>query len=838
MAMKEDDLQAYSIYELISSTSSHRPYAFRSIEQSQNETAAWQAANPGLRAMRDASPEVLLAFLRNYKEWRGASDRGDDFRLGANMGDALRIAIETTPKPLPGDLVLQLLRNYGSGLSWMLFGFPLRQFLSLLTRDEMTDEIRTELRRILPHYAPTARGKIEPHLEEVRKLIVELIWVEGEKPLDPGRGPWSQIVFDEVKEYDEVARIGWEELLEHCRSLEQTVPGAKWNKRSGELMAALGEAEVAAAMLRWLALGPTPNQPREAISPIEDSAYQKGVIWCLGLRREREVAQAIADFTLACLRKIPMIGAVSQKVGFAGAQALGAMDCTEAVAQLTRLRAKVKYTVALKLIEKSLQQAAERSGLSAEELEDISADGYGLDQEGAKKVILGDATAHLQLATDGSVSVSWWNADGKLLKSPPPHVRKGFSKEIRALGPLAKEIEQAFAAQRFRIESSFLAPRSIPFEHWRQYYVEHPLLGLLGRRLIWAFNDGKGWERSGMWLDGRVCDAYGSPLELAGMEASDGAVSDAFKLRLWHPLTSDAGELQHWSERIFSAAISQPFRQAFREFYEVSEDERQTRMYSNRFAGTYLRQHQLASLCRARGWEYRLMGTDFDGHNVPTRNLPQWKMQAQFHVDLPPDRDAALRSSGLGERSGFGINLFVESDQVRFYRDRHEIAVDEVPAMLYSEVMRDVDLFTSVCAIGEDENWRDEGDRTLGVSGERITLQELSAAVSLRSDMLTRVLPLTPIADRCRLGPSHLEVQGQLGRYRISLASGLAALVTGSGIRWLKIPQKLLTAVRLELGDLPIELDYRTEMILRKAYLLADDWKIDDSEVIRQFMPR
>ena len=835
--MTEADQQAYSIYALMSSASTDRPFAFQSIEQAQSETAAWQAANPGLQAIRNASPEVLLAFLRNYKEWRGATDRGNDFKLGAIMSDALRIAVETAPKPLPGDLVLQLLRNYGSGLSWMLFGFPLRHFLALLTRDEITDEIRAELRRILPHYSPTARGKIEPHLEEVRKLIVELIWVEGEKPLDPGRGPWSQIVFDELKEYEEVAHIGWESLLEHCRSLEQTVPGAKWNRRSRELMAALGEEGVVSAMLRWLALGPTPNQPREAISPIEDSAYQKGVIWCLGLRGEREVAQAIADFTVACLRKIPMIGAVSQKVGFAGVQALGAMDCAEAVVQLTRLRVKVKYTIALELIEKSLQQAAERSGVRTEELEDISVDGYGLDEQGGRKITVRDATAQLQLASDGSVSVSWWNADGKLVKSPPPHVRKAFSKEIRALGSLAKEIEQAYAAQRFRLESSFLAPCSIPLRHWWRYYIEHPLLGFLGRRLIWTFSDGKGWERSGIWLNGRVCDAAGNPLELAGKDVSDEAASDAFKVRLWHPLASDAAEVQRWRERIFSAAIRQPFRQAFREFYQVNDDERQTRMYSNRFAGIYLRQHQLASLCRARGWEYRLMGTDFDGHNVPTRNLPQWNMQAQVHVDLPPDRNATLRNSGLGERSGCGINLFVESDQVRFYRDRHEIAVDEVPAMLYSEVMRDVDLFTSVCAIGEDENWRDEGDRGLGVPGERITMQELSAAVLLRADILARVLPRTRIADRCRLESFDLEVQGKLGRYRISLALGLTALVADSGLRWLKIPQKLLAAVPLELEDVPVELDYRTEMILRKSYLLADDWKIEDPELIRQFMP-
>jgi hypothetical protein len=110
--------------------------------------------------------------------------------------------------------------------------------------------------------------------------------------------------------------------------------------------------------------------------------------------------------------------------------------------------------------------------------------------------------------------------------------------------------------------------------------------------------------------------------------------------------------------------------------------------------------------------------------------------------------------------------------------------------------------------------------------------------VSLRADILTRVLPHTTIADRCRLEPPHLEVQGQLGRYRISLVWGLAAMIADSHVRWLKIPQKLLTAVPPELADLPIDLDYRTEMILRKAYLLANDWKIQDPELIRQLMPK
>jgi hypothetical protein len=62
--------------------------------------------------------------------------------------------------------------------------------------------------------------------------------------------------------------------------------------------------------------------------------------------------------------------------------------------------------------------------------------------------------------------------------------------------------------------------------------------------------------------------------------------------------------------------------------------------------------------------------------------------------------------------------------------------------------------------------------------------------------------------------------------------------VTDKLRRWLKIPQKVLAEVDLNLKDLPIDLDYRTELALRKAYVLADDWKITSPELIRQLMPR
>ena len=829
MNMIEAEKRAFAIYEMIVSTSEDRPFVFSSVEQLLSETAAWKANNPALSDLSRADPQVLLAFLSKSFEWLRAEARtARNIRIIQTLSDAIQQALTAAPQPLPAELVCRLLEDYRRQLSAMThIHFPFRDLLSLLTPCQVTDEIRGELRKLSLYFAPSPTGKSDETRQKIRDRIAALVRVEGERQLEPGRGPWSQMVFDELRAKDEITRAGWEGLLEHCRCLEQTIPGVKWKKRTQELLAILGEAKVVEAMLRWLALGPTPGQPSEARSPIEDSAYQKGVVWCLGMSNRDESALAIAEFGIACLRKVRMLGAVSQKVGFACVQVLGAMECAEAISQLTRLRVKVKYSVARRLIERSLEEAAERSGLTVHELEDISVGSYGLDAQGVTEIVTGDVKATVRMCEDGTAHVFWHDAEGERTKSAPSRIKKAFPQKVRSVALLVKELQQAYLAQRARLESTFIRPTGMPMNHWRQHFIEHAVLGLLGRKLIWVFSDHQGSETSGVWSNGEITNASGEPVDLGMAE----------KVTLWHPLSSERVEVERWRERIFAANIRQPFRQAFREFYEVTDGERQTKMYSNRFAGVLMRQHQFASLCRTRGWDYRLMGAGFDGFNVPSKKLDPWNMHVKFYVDLPPDRDASLRESALGEQSGAGINMFVGSDQVRFYRDSREVAIDEVPVILYSEVMRDIDLFTSVCAVGDDETWSDQGDRGTGALSEPSSAPEFSAIIALRTEMLSRVLPHTPIRDRCKIQKAWLEVRGHLGNYRIALGWGAAALVTESEARWLKIPPSILEDVSLDLSVIPIELDHRTEMVLRKAYVLADDWRISSPELVRQLMP-
>ena len=448
--MTEPEKQAVAIYEMIVASSARRPMAFRTMEQLQRETAAWKANHPAFLELDRAEPDVLLAFLAQCFAWlRAEAHLAQNHAACGTLAEAIQAVLTRVPKPLPETLVEHLFSEYCGEMGTMAhLYFPIRQLILTLSKEQVTDEIRSHLRKLHLRLAPSPNGKIEPGTKKFRDEIAELIRTDGEIQLEPGRGPWSQIVFDEIKTKEEIARAGWEGLLEHCRDLEQTVPGAKWKKRSRELITILGESEVFPTMLRWLALGPTPGQPPEARSPIEDSPYQKGVVWCLAQRNDGGTARAIADFGIACLRKIALLGAVSQKVGFACAQALGEMECGEAVAQLTRLRAKVKYTVARRLIEKSLQQAAERSGLTVQALEDISVGDYGLDAQGRAEIAVGDAKAIVRLRDDGSVTVGWHGADGKPAKAAPSPIKKAYPKEVRSVASLAKELEQVYFAQR------------------------------------------------------------------------------------------------------------------------------------------------------------------------------------------------------------------------------------------------------------------------------------------------------------------------------------------------------------------------------------------------------
>ena len=92
---------------------------------------------------------------------------------------------------------------------------------------------------------------------------------------------------------------------------------------------------------------------------------------------------------------------------------------------------------------------------------------------------------------------------------------------------------------------------------------------------------------------------------------------------------------------------------------------------SARFANQRLRQHQLAALCRERGWTFRLMG-GFDGSNAPQKSLPVYSLEVVFDVNLP---------DGLATMTEAGIYTHVMSGTMRFTRGGSPVALAKVPSL-------------------------------------------------------------------------------------------------------------------------------------------------------------
>src|SRR6266567_202666 len=102
--------QALTIYEAICATSGDRPFSFHTVGQMYRDIAAWQANNPALVTLRQASPEVQTAFLNQSVEWlKAESQDHSSFRVISTLIDAIVHTIQAAPKPLPAELVLKLL---------------------------------------------------------------------------------------------------------------------------------------------------------------------------------------------------------------------------------------------------------------------------------------------------------------------------------------------------------------------------------------------------------------------------------------------------------------------------------------------------------------------------------------------------------------------------------------------------------------------------------------------------------------------------------------------------------------------------------------------------------
>jgi hypothetical protein len=690
--------------------------------------------------------------------------------------------------------------------------------------------------------------------EETRRWAARLRELGGHSnatlPLVPGEA-WSDAALGDIEAMADEERTAWVALLQHCTRARGAKPAQKWSKDAEAVLGKIGRPAFEGAVVRWFPLVERPRtRPMERVSQWqpdpnlllqdENADLLKALAWLCAGSRNAEVARALGTLALTAYRKVPQMGPRCVRVGNACVWALGAMPDAAGVGQLAMLRARVKFGTAQKGIDKALDNAAGQAGMTLQEIEEISVPTYGLQEVGVRREQLGEFGVELVVTGTSATELRWIKPGGKRQKSVPKAVKEHSAEKLKEIKATATDLRKMLPAQRDRIENLYLEQRNWTYPIWRERYLDHPLVGTLARRLIWKFTNEER-TAAGVFYEDRIVGRDGHVLTW---------LDDSTSVELWHPMQEDPDEVLAWRDWLAELEIRQPFKQAHREVYLLTDAERTTRTYSNRFAAHVIKQHQFNALCAARGWKNKLRLMVDDEYPPATRELPSWGLRAEFWVE------------GLGDNYGAdtteaGTYLYLATDQVRFYTiDAREnyahagggyysgwhggprsdpLALDVIPPLVFSEIMRDVDMFVGVASVGNDPNWSDGGPegryRDYWTS---FSFGALSQTAKTRRQVLERLVPRLKIADRCRLEDRFLIVQGDIRTYKIHLGS--ANILMEPNDQYLCIvPTSAPTTGNL--GNrlfLPFEGDRNLAIILSKAFLLAEDKEIRDPTILHQ----
>ncbi|KOP72183.1 hypothetical protein AMS59_18270 [Lysinibacillus sp. FJAT-14745] len=380
-------------------------------------------------------------------------------------------------------------------------------------------------------------------------------------------------------------------------------------------------------------------------------------------------------------------------------------------------------------------------------------------------------TAQLQIEEDASVTIIV-EKDGKRLKNIPAALKK--QEQVLALQEARKELLEQYKRARpaleqvMELETKFSAEELINL-------LEHPILAPLLQKLVFKNN-----EHFGLLTE--------DGLKLLSNEIV--SLAPTATLTIAHPYhLLESGQWRQWQASMFEQKIKQPFKQIFRELYVMNADEKGQKR-SLRYAGHQVNPSQTVALLKTRGWQ---ISYDEGPRKVYYKENIVASLYAQADWFTPAEIEAPA------------------IEGVYFYNrlTGKDIALDDIPAMIFSEVMRDIDLVVSVAHVG-------------GVDPEAS-----HSTIDMRSvivEELAKLLKLTNV----EVKKQHALIEGKLASYTLHLGSGVVHQVGGSMIPIIAVPSQHRGRIFLPMVDD----DPRTAEIMSKLLLLSEDTKIKDPAIL------
>lgn len=282
-------------------------------------------------------------------------------------------------------------------------------------------------------------------------------------------------------------------------------------------------------------------------------------------------------------------------------------------------------------------------------------------------------------------------------------------------------------------------------------------------------------------------------LQLEGMAGHMQVIPDNARLRLVHPYDLwQTGEWHRWQHDCFRRERIQPFKQLFRELYVLTPAERDTRLFSLRYAGQQVQPRQAVALLGARNWVVHY-------EEGVTRTFHEAQITATFTVDV-------------GFLTPADVGLTTLNQVIFTWRGEWQaLPLETIPPRIFSEVMRDLDLVVSVAHAG-------------GVDPEAT-----ASTTEMRGNLVRETADLLKLSN-VQVIEKLVLIEGKLNNYSIHLGSGVVHQRPGNYVCIVPVHAQQRGRIFLPFVDD----DPKTAEIIAKMILLARDDKIKDPTILQQ----
>ena len=386
---------------------------------------------------------------------------------------------------------------------------------------------------------------------------------------------------------------------------------------------------------------------------------------------------------------------------------------------------------------------------------------------------LDDVDVYIKIDELGQSEIIYEKA-GKELKSLPTKLKK--DKYIEDIKEVHKNLKEQYRRSRKMLEEAM--------EDGTEFYgyeienlMTNPVIAPILKSLVFKMGNDLG---------------YYEDKKLKSAKKKAVAVKDDSSLKIAHCFDLfESGDWASYQKDIFDRELKQPFKQVFRELYVKTVDEK-GRDKSLRYAGHQVQPTKTVALLKTRRWI-------IDGQEGLEKVYYKENIIAKIYALADWFSPADIEAPTLEEVQFFDRKTF------------KPILIDDVPDLIFTEVMRDIDLVVSVAHIGD-----------VDPEASHSTIEMRKAIVEFNCKLFK--------LKNVKFTENHVLIKGERAEYSIHLGSGLIHQKAGSAINVLPVHSQHRGRVFLPF----IDDDPKTAEIMAKVILFAQDEKIKDVFILEQ----